>query len=44
VLNVVLASQDRKTILKLAKAKKVDNLKATLAYLNDWDKDDENIK
>ena len=44
VLNVIKATQDRKTNLKLAKSKKVDNLKATLAYLNDWDKDDENIK
>ena len=26
------------------KTKKVDDLKATLAYLNDWDKDDNNIK
>jgi hypothetical protein len=44
VLNVVKACQDRTTNLKMAKTKKVDNLKATLAYLNDWDKEDKNIK
>ena len=44
VIKEVKASQDRQTNLKKIKSKNVDQLKATLAYLNDWDKEDENIK
>ena len=44
VLKEVKAAQDKQTNLKKIKSKSVDDLKATLAYLNDWDKDDENIK
>ena len=39
VLNDFKAAQDRSTNLKKMKSKKVENLKSTLAYLNDWDKD-----
>ena len=44
VLKEIKASQDNVTNLKKIKNKSVDDLKATLAYLNDWDKNDENIK
>jgi hypothetical protein len=43
VLNDFKAAQDKATNLKKLKTKKVDNLKATLAYLNDWDKDEDII-
>ena len=44
VLKEIKASQDRQTNLKKVKSKNVDALKATLAYLHDWNKDDEMIK
>ena len=44
VLREIKASQDRQTNLKKVKSKNVDSLKATLAYLHDWNKDDEHIK
>ena len=44
VLKEVKASQDRHTNLKKIRSKTVDELKATLAYLNDWNNDDEGIK
>ena len=44
VLKEIKAAQDKQTNLKKVKSKTVDALKATLAYLNDWNKDDENIK
>jgi hypothetical protein len=44
VLNDFKACQDRATNLKKIKSKKVENLKSTLAYLNDWDRDDGLVK
>ena len=44
VLNDFKAANDKDTNLKKLKTKKVDYLKATLAFLNDWDKDDAMIK
>ena len=38
------ADQDRVTNLKKMKHTKVENLKATLAYLSDWNKEDKNVK
>ena len=39
-----MAAKDWQTNLKIIKNKTVNELKATLVYLNDWDKDDVNIK
>ena len=44
VLNDFKAANDRPTNLKKMKSKKVEHLKSTLAYLNDWSKDDSLIK
>ena len=44
VLNDFKDANDRDTNLKKLKTKKVEHLKSTLAYLNDWNKDDSVIR
>ena len=44
VLKEIKACQDRPTNIQKVKNKNVEALKATIAYLNDWNKDDDAIK